>query len=95
MKRSQLTEALSLRFKQFTLADSKAAVDTIIEALTEALAGQSRIEIRGFGSFKLYYRPPRTGRNPMTGAPVQVPAKASIRFKMGKELQERVDRSKP
>jgi integration host factor subunit beta len=50
-----------------------------------------RIEIRGFGSFVLNYRPPRQGRNPMTGDKVNVPAKYLPRFKAGKELRERVN----
>jgi len=95
MNRSQFVEVFASRFKQLTLADAKAATDTIIDALTEALAGGGRIEIRGFGSFNLNFRPPRMGRNPKTGASVQVPAKAVLRFKMGKELQERVARKQP
>ena len=50
-----------------------------------------RIEIRGFGSFALNYRPPRTGRNPKSGDKVQVPEKYVPHFKAGKELRERVD----
>ena len=50
-----------------------------------------RIEIRGFGSFALNYRPPRLGRNPKSGDEVQVPAKYVPHFKAGKELRERVD----
>ena len=48
------------------------------------------IEIRGFGSFSLHYRPPRTGRNPKTGAAVALPGKYVPHFKPGKELRERV-----
>jgi hypothetical protein len=50
-----------------------------------------RIEIRGFGSFALNYRPPRVGRNPKSGEKVQVPEKYVPHFKAGKELRERVD----
>ncbi len=59
--------------------------------MTEALASGDRIEIRGFGSFALNYRPPRIGRNPKSGDKVQVPAKYVPHFKAGKELRERVD----
>jgi nucleoid DNA-binding protein len=52
-----------------------------------------RIEARGFGSFALTYRPPRTGRNPKTGETVPVPAKRVARFTAGKELRERVESS--
>jgi integration host factor subunit beta len=50
-----------------------------------------RIEIRGFGSFQINYRPPRTGRNPKSGQTVQVPEKFVPHFKAGRELRERVD----
>jgi integration host factor subunit beta len=63
----------------------------MLDAMTEALAGGQRIEIRGFGSFALNYRPPRVGRNPKSGDRVQVPAKHVPHFKAGKELRERVD----
>ena len=62
--------------------------------MTDTLAQNGRIEIRGFGSFMLNYRPPRLGRNPETCTSVEVPAKYMPHFKAGKELQERIyDRS--
>jgi integration host factor subunit beta len=60
-------------------------------AISNALARGDRVEIRGFGSFALKYRPPRIGRNPKTGEKVQVPAKVAPHFKAGKEMRERVD----
>lgn len=63
----------------------------ILDALSNALSKGGRIEIRGFGSFALNYRPPRTGRNPKMGSKVSVPAKYMPHFKAGKELRERVD----
>jgi len=65
----------------------------ILDAMTDALARGDRIEIRGFGSFALNYRPPRTGRNPKSGDKVHVPEKYVPHFKAGKELRERVDLS--
>ena len=59
-----------------------------------ALAGGDRIEIRGFGSFSLHFRPPRMGRNPKTGDAVALPGKHVPHFKPGKELRERVNASK-
>jgi integration host factor subunit beta len=53
-----------------------------------------RIEIRGFGSFGISYRPPRTGRNPKSGENVAVPEKFVPHFKAGRELRERVDAEK-
>jgi len=65
----------------------------ILDAMSDALVRADRIEIRGFGSFALNYRPPRTGRNPKSGEKVSVPAKWVPHFKAGKELRERVDQS--
>jgi integration host factor subunit beta len=66
-------------------------VKTVLEHMAERLANGDRIEIRGFGSFSLHYRPGRVGRNPKTGTPVSLPAKYVPHFKPGKELRERVD----
>ena len=63
----------------------------ILDAMSEALSKGDRIEIRGFGSFALNYRPPRVGRNPKSGDKVSVPEKWVPHFKAGKELRERVD----
>jgi integration host factor subunit beta len=67
------------------------SVKMILEAMTEALSRGDRIEIRGFGSFALNYRPSRVGRNPKSGEKVEVPEKWVPHFKAGKELRERVD----
>jgi integration host factor subunit beta len=56
-----------------------------------ALANGERIEIRGFGSFSLHYRPPRVGRNPKTGSSVPLPGRHVPHFKAGKDLRERVN----
>jgi len=69
------------------------SVKTILDAMSEALSRGDRIEIRGFGSFALNYRPPRVGRNPKSGEKVDVPEKWVPHFKAGKELRERVDGS--
>ena len=71
--------------------DSFVGMAMILDAMAESLAKGERIEIRGFGSFGLNYRPPRTGRNPKSGERVQVPEKHVPHFKAGKELRERVD----
>lgn len=78
---------------RLTVRDVDGAVNSILNAMTAALAQGSRIEIRGFGSFSLNYRPPRVGRNPKSGATVEVPAKIVPHFKAGKEMRERVDNS--
>ena len=95
MKRSELIDALRERFPQLTPEDTKHCVKAILDAMIEALTRNDRIEIRGFGSFRLNYRQPRTGRNPMTGEKVSVPAKYSPHFKPGLEMRQSVDRQKP
>ena len=91
MIRSELINRLAALFPQFTPKDTELAVKAILEALSNTLVKGDRIEIRGFGSFGLNYRPPRTGRNPRTGEVVQVPAKALPHFRAGKELCTKVD----
>jgi integration host factor subunit beta len=91
MTKSELIVRLAVRFPQLVAKDADFAVNMILDAMSEALAKGDRIEIRGFGSFALNYRPPRTGRNPKSGDKVQVPAKWVPHFKAGKELRERVD----
>lgn len=94
MTRSELIVRLAERFPQLVTKDADLAVKMILDAMTDALVRGDRIEIRGFGSFALNYRPPRVGRNPKSGDKVSVPAKWVPHFKAGKELRERVDRSR-
>lgn len=91
MTKSELIAQLSVRFPQLVLKDAEIAVRTILDAMSQTLCDGHRIEIRGFGSFSLNYRPPRQGRNPKTGETVPVPAKYVPHFKAGKELRDRVD----
>jgi len=91
--KSELIAQLSVRFPQLVLKDAEIAVKTILDAMSQTLCDGHRIEIRGFGSFSLNYRPPRQGRNPKTGDTVPVPAKYAPHFKAGKELRDRVDES--
>jgi len=91
MTKSELIDNLALHHTQLSLRDVELGVKIILDHITDALVDSERIEIRGFGSFKLHERPPRTGRNPRTGAIVEIPAKRVPHFKPGKELRERVD----
>ncbi len=91
MTKSELIDRLAAQFSQLVAKDAELAVKMILDAMGESLAKGERIEIRGFGSFGLNYRPPRTGRNPKSGEKVQVPQKFVPHFKAGKELRERVD----
>ena len=91
MTKSELIEVLARRQSQLAYKDVELAVKTIIEHMSNTLSGGERIEIRGFGSFSLHYRPPRVGRNPKSGEPVSLPAKYVPHFKPGKQMRERVD----
>ncbi len=91
MTKSELINRLAERFPQLVAKDAEFAVKMILDAMSSALIRGDRIEIRGFGSFALNYRPPRLGRNPKSGDKVQVPEKYVPHFKAGKELRERVD----
>lgn len=91
MTKSELIELLAEQQPHLSQADVELAVRSIIEQLSGALADGERIEIRGFGSFCLHYRPPRMGRNPKTGEAVALPGKHVPHFKPGKELRERVN----
>jgi len=91
MTKSELIVRLAERFPQLVAKDADYAVNMILDAMAENLAAGGRIEIRGFGSFALNYRPPRVGRNPKSGEKVSVPEKFVPHFKAGKELRERVD----
>ncbi|OGT23440.1 MAG: integration host factor subunit beta, partial [Gallionellales bacterium RIFOXYD2_FULL_52_7] len=78
---------------QLLAKDAEMAVKVILDALSSTLSRGGRVEIRGFGSFGLNYRPPRQGRNPKTGDKVGVPAKYVPHFKAGKDLRERVGKA--
>ena len=95
MTRSDLINALALRFRSLTESDAEIAVKEILDAITESLTQSNRVEIRGFGSFDVKYRPARTARNPKTGEKVSVPPKYVPCFKAGKEMRERVDQLSP
>ncbi|HHC71993.1 MAG TPA: integration host factor subunit beta [Thiotrichales bacterium] len=94
MTKSELIEALARRQSHLAYKDVELAVKSLLEQMSQALATGERIEIRGFGSFTLHYRPPRIGRNPKTGTSVELPGKYVPHFKPGKELRERVDKNK-
>ncbi|MEM1090419.1 MAG: integration host factor subunit beta [Pseudomonadota bacterium] len=93
MTKSELIEALALSQRHLAYTDVEMAVKTLIEQMSDSLASGNRIEVRGFGSFSLHFRPPRMGRNPKTGDAVALPGKHVPHFKPGKELRERVNRA--
>ena len=91
MTKSELIEILSRRQGHLKSDDVDMAVKTLLEMMSNALTEGERIEIRGFGSFSLHFRPPRLGRNPKTGDSVALPGKYVPHFKPGKELRDRVN----
>ena len=90
MTKADLINIVAKRL-DITQVQSGIIVEAALRSIVNALQGGQEVEIRGFGSFGLNYRPPRVGRNPKSGEKVQVPAKYVPHFKAGKELRERVD----
>ena len=91
MTKSELIERIVTHQGQLSSKDVELAIKTMLEQMSQALSTGDRIEIRGFGSFSINRRPPRTGRNPRSGESVQIPEKRVPHFKPGKALREAVD----
>ncbi len=94
MIKSELIAKLAEKLRDIPEKDIANSVNLIIDSMSHSLSRGERIEIRGFGSFSLHYRPPRNAHNPKTGEKVVTKAKYSPHFKPGKELRERVNASK-
>ncbi len=90
MTKAELVEEVT-QIGDLTRRDGEVIVDTIFDAVIGALKAGDKIEIRGFGSFRIRQRKPRIGRNPKTGAKVDVPAKRVPYFKPSKELRDLVN----
>ena len=94
MLRSELIDKLHEDNPHLNLGEMERVVAVVLESITQTLERGARVELRGFGTFSTRKRDARTGRNPRTGAPVQVPEKHVPFFRAGKELKLRVDKSK-
>lgn len=94
MTKADLVDEVS-RAVELTRKDSELIVETIFEGIVKTLRGGEKIEIRGFGSFRTRQRKARIGRNPKSGARVEVPAKTIPYFKPSKELKDLVNGIKP
>ena len=94
MTKSELIDAIAGKQTHLAYKDIEISVKSLLEQMGQSLATGERIEIRGFGSFSLHFRPPRVGRNPKTGESVKLPGKHVPHFKPGKELRERVNGAK-
>ena len=91
MIKSELVQRIAEENPHLYQRDVERIVSTIFAEITEALARGNRVELRGFGAFSVKTRDARTGRNPRTGEPVDVPEKTVPFFKAGKELRERMN----
>jgi len=85
MNKAQLIDAIAEK-SGITKADAKKALDAFMGATTDALKNGDRVALIGFGSFSVSERSARTGRNPQSGAPINIPAKKVVKFKPGAEL---------
>ena len=74
-----------------TKKQTEVIVNTVFKSITDSLAPGNKLELRGFGTFRIRERNPRIGRNPKSGEKVEVPAKKVPFFKAGKDLRELVD----
>lgn len=90
MVKSALINKIAGRVQNLSIKDVELGVNHILDEMSSALGKNERIEIRGFGSFSLHYRPPRNAHNPKTGEKVATLAKYTPHFKPGKELREKV-----
>ena len=91
MIRSELVQKIASENSDLRLEEVERIVDVFFDSIVDQLAGGGRVELRGFGAFSTRSRESRTGRNPRTGAPVAVKAKAVPYFKPGKEMRERLN----
>jgi integration host factor subunit beta len=87
MNKSDLVEVVAQKLTNLSARDVEAIVNIIFDSMTEALAKDDRIEIRGFGSFEVRTRKARKGRNPKTGENVDLNVRKVPFFKVGKELK--------
>ena len=92
MTKSVLIEKIAEKLEGLSKKQTEVIVETIFESVKEALSKGGKVEIRGFGNFRLRSRNARKARNPKTGESVEVPPKKVPYFKVGKELREMVNR---
>lgn len=90
MTKAELVERVAEKIN-LTKKQTETIVTILFNSITEALSDGDKVELRGFGSFRVRHRNPREGRNPKTGAAVHIPAKKVPFFRAGKELREMVD----
>mgnify|MGYP003481656694 CR=1 FL=1 len=94
MTKADLVEEV-IRVSDLSKKQAEIIVNTVFAEIVEALRRDDKIELRGFGSFRIRNRGARIGRNPKTGEKVEVPPKRIPYFKPGKELKEQLNRQAP
>jgi integration host factor subunit beta len=90
MTKAELVDTVSKK-SDLSKKDAEVIVQAVLDSITKSLQGGEKVELRGFGSFRLRERASRQGRNPKTGERVHVPAKRVPYFKPGKELKELIN----
>lgn len=91
MIKSELVQKLADENPNLFHRDIEKIVSVVFQEISDSLARGERVELRGFGAFSVKRRPPRIGRNPRSGEPVRIDAKAAPFFKAGKELRDRLN----
>ncbi|OGT53785.1 MAG: integration host factor subunit beta [Gammaproteobacteria bacterium RIFCSPHIGHO2_12_FULL_42_13] len=94
MVKSELIVKIAAKQSHLSIKDIELSVNHVIDSMSDSLGCGKRIEIRGFGSFSLHYRPPRKAHNPKTGARVFTAAKYTPHFKPGKDMRDRVNQNR-
>lgn len=89
MNKAELVDAIS-EGAGISKADAAKALDTTLRAVTKSLSGGNAVSLVGFGNFSVSRRNARTGRNPQTGAEIQIPARNAVKFSAGKALKDAV-----
>ncbi len=93
MTKSALIEKIAEKAEGLTRKQTEIVIETVFESIKDALVKGDKVEIRGFGNFKLRSRRARKARNPKTGESVEVPPKKVPYFKVGKELREMLNKA--
>ncbi|MBE9529029.1 MAG: integration host factor subunit beta [Proteobacteria bacterium] len=92
MTKSELIEAVAMQVNTFSRKDVEMIIDTLFQSMTDSLSNGEKVEIRGFGSFKIKERSGRQGRNPKSGENIYIESKKVPFFKAGKEIKERINK---
>ena len=91
MKRSDIIRTIRVQFRRMRTVDAAAVLDTVVDALIDAVAHGDRIEIRGFGTIRPRPRATKIGYNPVTGQPMHLPANTTILFRPSRELTKKMN----